>query len=123
MSKVIERRKVCVCVRKNVFVLVPITFFGEPIQYAELNSAVIIKCRVLANPSAEVSWFKGREKTRLIQPNYERTNDGLKIHRASLADNDLFWCQADVLETGESRDYPIQVIIAREFERRRRKSL
>ena len=95
----------------------PITFFGEPIQYGELNAAVIIKCRVLANPSAEVSWFKGREKTRLTSPNYERTNDGLKIHRVSLADNDLFWCQADVLETGESKDYPIQVIIARKFSR------
>ncbi len=96
--------------------LVPITFFGEPNQYAELNSAVIIKCRVLANPSAEISWFKGLEKTRLISPNYERTNDGLKIHRVSLADNDVFWCQADVLETGESRDYPIRVIIARMFD-------
>jgi hypothetical protein len=30
-----------------------------------------------------------------------------------LADNDVFWCQADVLETGESKDYPIQVVIAR----------
>src|SRR5579862_703123 len=74
------------------FFLVPITFFGEPIQYAELNSAVLIKCRVLANPSAEVSWFKGRDKTRLISPNYERSNDGLKIHQVSLADNDIFWC-------------------------------
>jgi hypothetical protein len=81
-----------------------------------LNSAVIIKCRVLANPSAEVSWFKGRDKIRLISPDYERSNDGLKIHQVSLQDNDLFWCQADVLETGESRDYPIQVIIARMFD-------
>ena len=67
----------------------------------------------MANPAAEVSWFKGREKSRLVSTNYERTNDGLKIHRVSLADNDLFWCQADVLETGESKDYPIQVVIAR----------
>jgi hypothetical protein len=95
------------------FFIVPITFFGEPIQYAELNSAVIIKCRVLANPSAEISWFKGRDKTRLVSSNYERSNDGLKITHVSLADNDIFWCQADVLETGESKDYPIQVIIAR----------
>lgn len=96
--------------------LVPITFFGEPIQYAELNNAVLIKCRVLANPAAEVSWFKGRDKNRLVSSNYERSNDGLKIHRVSLADNDLFWCQADVLETGESKDYPIQVVIAREHD-------
>jgi hypothetical protein len=68
---------------------------------------------VLANPSAELSWFKGRDKTRLTSSNYERSNDGLKIQRVSLADNDLFWCQADVLETGESKDYAIQVIIAR----------
>ncbi|CAF4879276.1 unnamed protein product [Rotaria sp. Silwood1] len=96
----------------QINVKVPITFLGEPIQYAELDSAVLIKCRVLANPSAEVSWFKGRDKTRLVSSNYERSNDGLKINRVSLADNDLFWCQADVLETGESKDYPIQVIIA-----------
>ncbi len=84
-----------------------------------MNSAVIIKCRVLANPAAEISWFKGRDKTRLTSTNYERSNDGLKIHRVSLADNDLFWCQADVLETGESRDYPIQVIIARMFDKKK----
>lgn len=80
-----------------------------------MDSSVLIKCRVLANPSAEVSWFKGRDKTRLTSSNYERSNDGLKIHRVTLADNDVFWCQADVLETGESKDYPIQVIIARRF--------
>lgn len=94
---------------------VPITFFGESIQYAEFNAAVLIKCRVLANPAAEISWFKGRDKTRLTSSNYERSNDGLRIHRVSLADNDVFWCQADVLETGESKDYPIQVIIARKL--------
>jgi len=98
-----------------IYCLVPITFFADPIQYAELNSAVIIKCRVLANPSAEISWFRGRDKVRVISSNYERTNDGLKIQRVSLADNDVFWCQADVLETGESRDIPIQVVIARMF--------
>ncbi|UJR10788.1 hypothetical protein I4U23_014975 [Adineta vaga] len=96
----------------QINVKVPITFFGDPIQYAELNSAIIIKCRVLANPSAEVTWFKGRDKTRLTSSNYERSNDGLKILRVTLADNDVFWCQADVLETGESKDYPIQVVIA-----------
>lgn len=96
---------------------VPITFFAEPVQYAEIHSTVLIKCRVLANPAAEISWFKGRDKTRLLSSNYERTNDGLKINRVSLADNDVFWCQADVLETGESKDYPIQVIIARKNQR------
>lgn len=28
-------------------------------------------------------------------------------------DNDTFWCQADVIETGESKDYPIEVVVAR----------
>ena len=106
-----------------IYCLVPITFFGEPNQYAELNSAVIIKCRVLANPAAEISWFKGHDKTRLVSSNYERTNDGLKIHRVSLADNDVFWCQADVLETGESKDYPIRVIIARMFYLKQKKEI
>ncbi|UJR34965.1 hypothetical protein I4U23_027743 [Adineta vaga] len=91
---------------------VPITFLSESIQYAELNSAVLIKCRVIANPSAEISWFKGREKLNLLSSNYEQQNDGLKIHRVTSNDNDTFWCQADVIETGESKDYPIQVILA-----------
>jgi len=29
-----------------------------------------------------------------------------------MSDNDTFWCRADVLETGESRDFPITVIIS-----------
>lgn len=29
-----------------------------------------------------------------------------------MSDNDTFWCRADVLETGESRDLPITVIIS-----------
>lgn len=29
-----------------------------------------------------------------------------------MSDNDLFWCRGDVLETGESRDYPISVIVS-----------
>ncbi|CAF1364445.1 unnamed protein product, partial [Didymodactylos carnosus] len=92
---------------------IPITFHGDSIQYAALGEQVLIKCRVQANPSAEVSWFKGRDKTRIGIPNYERTNDGLKINKVDMADNDTFWCQADVLETGESRDFPITVIISK----------
>ncbi|CAF5018135.1 unnamed protein product, partial [Rotaria sp. Silwood1] len=86
--------------------------FSEPIQYAELNSVVLIKCRVISNPSAEISWFKGQNRIELLPPNYEQTNDGLKINRVSSTDNDIFWCQADVVETGESKDYQIQVVLA-----------
>ncbi|CAF0817358.1 unnamed protein product, partial [Didymodactylos carnosus] len=73
---------------------------------------VLIKCRVQANPSAEVSWFKGRDKTRIASPNYERTSEGLKINKVDVSDNDIFWCRADVFETGESRDFSIAVIIS-----------
>jgi hypothetical protein len=45
--------------------LVPITFHGDTIQYAALGEMVIIKCHVQASPSAEISWFKGREKARI----------------------------------------------------------
>ncbi len=76
---------------------------------------MLIKCEVNANPSAEISWFKGRDKIELISSKYEQRNNGLKINRASSIDNDIFWCQADVIETGESKDYQIQVIIARRF--------
>ncbi|CAF1495360.1 unnamed protein product, partial [Didymodactylos carnosus] len=74
---------------------------------------VLIKCRVQANPSAEVSWFKGRDKTRIASPNYERTSEGLKINKVDVSDNDIFWCRADVFETGESRDFSIAVIISK----------
>jgi hypothetical protein len=73
---------------------------------------VLIKCQVNANPSAEISWFKGRDKINLLSSNYEQRDDGLKINRVSSIDDDIFWCQADVIETGESKDYQIQVIIA-----------
>jgi hypothetical protein len=109
---------------------VPITFSGDPIQYAAFGEAVTIKCRVQANPAAEVSWFKGQERTRiglfkksflrtlsflylyLEGPFYTRVNEGLRINRVEMSDNDTFWCRADVLETGESSDFPITVIIS-----------
>ncbi|CAF0794698.1 unnamed protein product, partial [Didymodactylos carnosus] len=111
---------------------VPITFHGDSIQYAPLGQQVTIKCRVHANPSAEVSWFKGQDKTRIgnfysysskkydchlncifnivASQNYEKTSDGLRINRVDMADNGTFWCRADVLETGESRDFEIIVV-------------
>lgn len=93
----------------------PITFVSEPIQYAEIDSIVLIKCRVISNPVAEVSWYKGQDRIEISSSNYEQTNDGLKIYRVSAIDNDTFWCQADVIETGESKDYRIQVVLARMF--------
>jgi hypothetical protein len=30
-----------------------------------LGEAAVIKCRVQANPAAEISWFKGPDKTRI----------------------------------------------------------
>ncbi len=101
-----------------IYLLAPITFISESIQYAELNSAVLIKCRVNANPPAEISWYKTRDKINLISSNYEQRYDGLKINRVSLIDNDIFLCQADVIDTGESKDYQIQVIVARKFFKR-----
>ena len=49
---------------------------------------------------------------------YVRVNEGLRINRVDIADNETFWCRADVLETGESRDYPITVIISSEIDDR-----
>ena len=91
-----------------------ITFIGESIQYAELDSSVLIKCQVNANPSAEISWLKGENKSNALDSsNYEQRTDGLRIHRISSKDHDLFWCRADVIETGESKDFPIGVVLAR----------
>jgi hypothetical protein len=45
-------------------------------------------------------------------PHYSRVNEGLRINRVEMGDNETFWCRADVLETGESRDFPITVIIS-----------
>jgi hypothetical protein len=49
-------------------------------------------------------------------PHYELAHDGLRIKHVELSDNDTFWCRADVLETGESRDFPISVIVSSMFE-------
>ncbi len=38
-------------------------------------------------------------------------NDGLKMDRVSSADNDLFWCQADVLETDESKIIQLKLLL------------
>ncbi|CAM4776000.1 unnamed protein product [Rotaria magnacalcarata] len=96
----------------QILVKVPITFISAPIQYAEINTAVLIKCRLISNVAAEISWYKGRDRIEILSSNYEKTSDGLKINRVSSIDNDIFWCQADVIETGESKDYQIQVVIA-----------
>ncbi|CAF2310395.1 unnamed protein product [Rotaria sp. Silwood2] len=92
---------------------IPITFYGDSIQYAALGESVIIKCQVQANPAAEVSWFKGAEKTRIEGPHYTRVKEGLRIDRVEMSDNETFCCRADVLETGETRDFPITVIISK----------
>ncbi len=101
-------------------------------QYVALGETAVIQCRVQANPIAEVTWFKGDDKTRiglfaffvsdrdgslLIEnPNYEVVHDGLRIKQVSMSDNNTFWCRADVLETGESRDLPITVIVSSMFQ-------
>lgn len=43
---------------------------------------------------------------------HQLVNDGLRIKKIDLSNNDTYWCRADVLETGESRDYPIQLIVS-----------
>ncbi|CAF1189962.1 unnamed protein product [Rotaria sordida] len=92
---------------------VPITFHSDSIQYVELGESVTIKCSIQANPIAEVSWFKGQDKIRIENPNYELVHDGLHIKYVEMSDNDIFWCRADVLETGESRDFPISVVVSK----------
>ncbi len=52
----------------------------------------------------------------LENPNYEVVHDGLRINQVSMSDNDTFSCRADVLETGESRDFVITVIVSSMFE-------
>ncbi len=45
--------------------VVPITFHGDSVQYVALGEPVVVKCRVQASPVAEISWFKGQDKTRI----------------------------------------------------------
>ena len=110
-----EKQKHSICFRS-----VPITFLGPSTQYVELNSGALIPCQARASSSAEVSWFKGADKASLSLPNYEPRFDGLRIQRVSLSDDDTFWCRADVSETGESKDYPIQVILVRAYSKEHR---
>lgn len=76
---------------------------------------MIIKCEVNLDSSVEISWFKGKNKNEINSMNYQQIDEGLLIHRVSSIDNDLFWCQVDLIETGESKDFPIEVIIARKI--------
>lgn len=48
----------------------------------------------------------------LDDDNYQLTDDGLRIKNVDMSMNDTFWCRADVLETGESRDFSISVIVS-----------
>lgn len=48
-------------------------------------------------------------------PNYQIIDEGLRINQVSMSDNETFWCRADVLETGESRDHSITVIVSSKF--------
>lgn len=52
----------------------------------------------------------------LDDSNYEFVNEGLRIKRVDMSMNDTYWCRADVLETGESRDYSILVIVSSKIE-------
>ncbi|CAF3571045.1 unnamed protein product [Adineta steineri] len=97
----------------QMIIKVPITFNAESVQYVALGQPTVIKCTVQASPVAEVSWFKGQDKLRIETPKYEVHNNGLRISRIEMLDNDTFWCRADVLETGESRDFPIHVIVSK----------
>ncbi|CAF1614637.1 unnamed protein product, partial [Adineta ricciae] len=97
----------------QMIVKVPAIFHAEPVQYIALGEAATIKCHVQASPVAEISWFKGPEKLRIESPKYEVVTNGLRINRVNMSDNDTFWCRADVLETGESRDYPITVVVSK----------
>ncbi|CAF1311063.1 unnamed protein product [Rotaria magnacalcarata] len=92
---------------------IPITFYGDSIQYAALGETVTIRCQVQANPAAEISWFKGPEKIRIDGTHHARVKEGLRINRVDMSDNETFCCRADVLETGETRDFPITVIISK----------
>ncbi|UJR22927.1 hypothetical protein I4U23_025955 [Adineta vaga] len=102
-------------IRKSfqIIIKVPIIFQAESIQYVALGESATIKCSVQANPIAEISWFKGSEKIRIETSKYDSVQDGLRINHINMSDNDTFWCRADVLETGESRDYPITVIVSK----------
>lgn len=96
----------------------PIKFLGDSIQYITLNNPALIHCRVTESHSTEISWFKGQEKIpifadRFFSSRYEQNADGLRIERVSSIDEDLFTCQADQIETGETKEFQIQTVLAR----------
>lgn len=91
---------------------------GESIQYLKLDNSALIKCRISSKLPVEISWLKGEEKSNILfssDSNYEQKTDGLFIKRVSKLDDDTFWCQADVVDTGESKAYPIRVIPSRKW--------
>ena len=74
-----------------------------------------------ANRFVVISWIKFFRSFHLCfvsileGSQYTRVKEGLRINRVEMFDNDTFSCRADVLETGESQDYPITVIISSKF--------
>lgn len=73
--------------------VVPITFFGDTIQYAALGESVLIKCQVQASPVAEVSWFKGQDKTRIGLLMSPRCSPSSVRFLSSIRWSTLFSCQ------------------------------
>lgn len=74
------------------FHLVPITFHGDTVQYVALGEAAVIKCRVEASPVAEVSWFKGQDKTRIgLFWTIDRISNRFRSFRKSKLWIDWWW--------------------------------
>lgn len=106
-------------------VLDRIEVVAPSIQYVRVDSSSMIKCQVSPSQLVDISWYKGnkREHIRPIsKSNYEQRSTGLFIKKVSSAEKDSFICRVDNLESGESIDHSIQLLLTGEISLRRKRS-
>lgn len=91
----------------------PLILQANSVEYAPLEETHFISCVASGTIKAEFTWRKGPHKHKLTSSKYRVSQSGLHIASVSLADNDTFWCTADMYEKGITVDHPIRIIVSK----------
>ncbi|XKL66142.1 hypothetical protein PGB90_009562 [Kerria lacca] len=88
-------------VSKEIKLYIPITFTDAPTeQSATLGTLYHIKCKILADPSPQLTWQRNGEKL-VSNQHYTYDSDGLIINNVQEYDDGDYICEVLVSETGE----------------------
>ncbi|KAI0987084.1 hypothetical protein GJ496_003266 [Pomphorhynchus laevis] len=90
----------------------PLVLISNAIEYAPLGETHFIKCIPSAPNKVELSWRKGPYKHKVESSKYRPDANGLHIVTVGMADNDTFWCTADIVDRGKTIDQPIRIIVS-----------